>query len=81
MKTPRGRGAIIRKRDILHFPATIFRHLVQQESVDRATNAETKDARVWVLLHFGNDFHLVSDIAISHEADDAHVVLRIGSIE
>jgi hypothetical protein len=81
VKPSRRRRAIIVKCDILHFTATVFRHLVQQEFVYRTADAETKHARLRMLLHFRNNFHLVADIAIGHEADDAHVVLRICPFE
>ena len=48
-------------------------HFVEQEPVYRFADTERKHARVLMLLNFGNDLHVVSDVTISHEANDAHV--------
>src|SRR6185295_1050384 len=81
MEATRGGRAIIVESDVFNFTATLFRHLVEQEPVYRTANAETKHVLVWMFLNFGDYLHVVAYIAVSHETDDAHVVLRIGGIE
>src|SRR5690349_16346627 len=34
-----------------------------------------------MLLHFRNDLHVVPNITVSHEANDAHVILVVGRLE
>jgi len=81
MKAARCHRAVILEADVLYFAAPVFRHLVEQETVDCATDAKCEDAGVWMFLHFGDDLHIVADIAVGHEAYDPHMLLRVGRIK
>src|SRR5215813_14951311 len=80
MKSPRRRGAVIGQSNIFDFAATVSSHVVQQESIDAAADTECKYSSIRVLLNFADDFHVVADVTISHEAHDANMALRIGWI-
>jgi len=51
--------------------ATCARHVLQQETVHSGANAEAEDPRLRMLLHLGDNLHIIPDITVSHEADDA----------
>src|SRR5262249_29245548 len=38
---------------------------------------EGEDAGIGMLLNFGDDLHVIADITISEEADNAQVILRV----
>src|SRR6266550_4210074 len=63
--------------DVFHLAAPVFSNLVQQEAVWRTAKAHCKHARARVLLHFGNDFQVVADLAVSQKASDAYMILSV----
>ena len=55
--------------------------LIEQRAIDRAADAERKNARVRVAFYLGDYFVVVADLAIGHKTDDAKVVLGIRRFE
>src|SRR3954452_17737235 len=77
MKASRRGGSIVIKANVLDLAASRFSHLVEQKAIDRAADAKREHARVRMLLHFRDDLHVVADVTVSHEANDAHVRLIV----
>ena len=63
--------------DVLDFSPAFVRHAVEQETIDAVADAEGEDAGVRMLLHLADNLHVVADITIGHEDDDAEMVLLV----
>ncbi len=81
VKAARRGGSVVGERHELRFAAAFGRDLLQQKPVHRVADAEREHACVRVLAHLADDLHIVSDLAVGHEADHAHVVLMVRRLE
>ena len=81
VEAARGGRAVVVQSHVLHLAAAVLRHLVEQEMIHRAADAEGEDPRVRMPLHLGDDLHVVAHFAIRHEADHAHVPGFVGPFE
>ena len=80
MKSTGGSRAIVIQANVFDFAASVLRHVVEQETIHAVANPKGEHPRVWMLLHFADDFQIVADITISHEAHDAHVSLCVRGV-
>src|SRR5438034_2865903 len=81
MKSSRSGRAVVVETNIFHLAASLFSHLVQQKTVYRAADAKSKHARVWMLLYFRDDLHIVADVSVRHKTHNPHMVLCIRRIQ
>src|SRR5438552_17842641 len=80
MKSTGCSRAIVIQANVFDFAASVLRHVVEQEAIYAVANPNGKHPRIRMPLDFADDFHIVSDITIGHEAHDAHMVLRVRGI-
>ena len=77
--TCRGRAIVI-QADVFDFASPVLRHVVKQEAIYAAANPKGKHPRVRMFLHFTDDFHVIANVTIGHEANDTHVSLRVRGV-
>ena len=80
MKSTCRSRAIVIQANVFDFAASVLRHVVEQEAIYAVANPKGKHPRVRMFLHFTDDFHVIANVTIGHEANDTHMVLRVGWI-
>ena len=77
MEPLRSRFRIAIFRNVFDFATAVLGNLVEQKPVRCHAEAHREYARVRMFLDLGDDFHVITYLAIGHEASDAYVVTRI----